>query len=96
MNRFKPALLAVALGACVASAAAADFDGSKPLICAAIEANDCALGVPCIKGPAEDINVPQFIRLNFADKTISARGRTTGIQNFSRREGMLEIGRAHV
>jgi hypothetical protein len=83
--------VALALSSFVAGAGAADFDGSKSMICAAIEANDCASGASCLKGLAEDINVPQFIRLNVADKTISARGRTSTIQNLSRGPGVMVI-----
>jgi hypothetical protein len=91
MKRFNIRFAALALSAIVTSAAAADFDGSKPLICAAVEANDCAMGANCIKGLAEDVNVPQFVRINFSDSTISARGRTTTIRNHARADGMLVI-----
>jgi hypothetical protein len=74
-----------------APAVCADFDGSKPLICSAIESHDCELGATCVRGLAEDINAPQFIRLDFAAKTMSARGRSTAMKNFARGDGMLVI-----
>ena len=89
--RFNASLFAVALCVAAASAAAADFDGSKPLICSAIETHDCIAGTLCDRGLAEDINVPQFIRLDFAAKTLSARGRSSPMKNFARAEGMLVI-----
>jgi hypothetical protein len=86
---------------CLAAATvlAADFDGSKPLICSAIEANDCAMGVGCEKGLAEDVNAPQFVRVDFAGKKMSARGRTAPIDRQARENGTLilqglENGRA--
>lgn len=91
MNTFKRCVTALVFGSLAVNAGATDFDGSKPLICSAIEANDCISGAGCVKGLAEDINVPQFIRLNMADKTISARGRTASIQSFSRSPGMLAV-----
>ena len=99
MKRFNTYLLGAALCIAAAPVVAGDFDGSKPLICSTIEVDDCALGVTCEKGIAEDINVPQFVRLDFAAKTMSARGRTTTMQVESQGEGMLvaqgfENGRA--
>jgi hypothetical protein len=91
MKRLNINLIAAALCVAGVPALAADFDGSRPLICSAIEANDCALGIGCLKGLAEDVNVPQFIRFDFAGKTVSARGRTTTMQNQTRANGMLAI-----
>jgi hypothetical protein len=91
MKRFNLNLLAVALCVATASVMGADFDGSKPLICSAIEAHDCAMGMTCEKGLAGDINVPQFIRLDFAANTLSARGRTTKMQSHARGDGMLIV-----
>jgi hypothetical protein len=89
----KSAHCAAALDLCTLAvqAAAADFDGSRPFLCAVIDANDCALGIACIHGVAEDVNLPQFIKVDFAAKTISARGRTAPIQSSTRSESMLVI-----
>ena len=89
MKRFNNVFLAVALCAVALPALSADFDGSKPLICAAIEANDCALGADCQKGLAENLNMPQFIRLDFTKKTMGAGGRSSPIQHQVREGGML-------
>jgi hypothetical protein len=93
MRRLHIHLMAAVLGFGVSTTAvmAADFDGSKPLICSALEANDCALGVGCEKGLAEDVNVPQFIRLDFTNKVMSAVGRTSKMLNQTRAGGMLTI-----
>jgi len=66
----------VALVSCVFAAAsqAADFDGSKPFLCSLIEAHDCAPGTACIKGLAEDLKLPQFVRIDFQARTFGARG----------------------
>ncbi len=44
---------------------AADFDGSKPLACAIVEAIECVPGEGCIKGWAEDLNLPRFLTVDF-------------------------------
>jgi len=91
----------VALVSCVFAAAsqAADFDGSKPFLCSLIEAHDCAPGTACIKGLAEDLKLPQFVRIDFQARTFAARGRTSPIRNAQRVDGQLifqgfENGRA--
>jgi hypothetical protein len=58
--------LGLVLSAVSLGAAAQDFDGSDPLICATVETYDCQPGGECIKGLAADVNAPQFIRLDFA------------------------------
>ena len=49
----------------VAPTMAGDFDGSQPLIFAAIEIFECSAGGACELVTAESINLPQFIRINF-------------------------------
>jgi hypothetical protein len=62
---------AAAFLALVANAAfAADFDGSKALICATIAANDCVRGETCDAGLPEDYGAPAFMRLDFAKKSV--------------------------
>ena len=53
------------------SAFAADYDGSKPLICAPVSAIDCMRGDECLAGLPEDIGAPAFMRLDFAKKTVT-------------------------
>jgi hypothetical protein len=77
------------------SAANADgFDGSQPLICASMEAYDCAPGEDCIKGTAESIDAPQFMRLDFEHKVARAtrangEERTAKIESMTQEEGKL-------
>ena len=91
MKRLNMKLLAAALCVAAAPVIAADFDGSKPLICSSIEAHDCGLGMICERAIAEDLNVPQFIRVDFNAKTLSARGRTSKMQSQHRSDGMLIV-----
>jgi hypothetical protein len=58
---------------------AGDFDGSKLLICASIQAMDCAPGEDCIKELPEDVGVPAFMRLDFANKAVIGPKRTSAM-----------------
>ena len=69
------ALLLITAG----TASAGDFDGSKLLICAPVEAIDCAAGEECTKGRPEDIGAPNFLRIDVGQKTIVGPKRTTPI-----------------
>ena len=76
------------------SALAADFDGSKPLLCAVIETFECGPSSQCQRGTAESIDIPQFLKINFKEKMISSTPesgpvRTTKIQNMERIDGKL-------
>ncbi len=57
---------------------AAEFDGSKPLACAIIEAIECAPGEACKKGAAQDLNLPQFLMIDFQKKLISGKRPNNG------------------
>ena len=99
MISFRSPLVVLALCGPAVSLHAADFDGSKPFLCALIEAHDCAPGLACTKGPAEDLRLPTFIRLDVQARTFSARGRTSPIRQMQRNDGQLvfqgnENGRA--
>ncbi len=58
---------------------AGDFDGSKPLICATIDALDCTPGQDCTRGRASEMGAPPFMRIDFTKKTIGGPRRTTPI-----------------
>jgi hypothetical protein len=61
------------------AAAAGDFDGSKLLICAPVEAMDCVPGEGCSKERPEDVGAPNFLRIDFANKVIVGPKQTTPI-----------------
>jgi hypothetical protein len=76
------------------SAAAADFDGSQPLICAFIDIVECGTGGKCQPVSAEDAGIPQFIKINFKEKKIrgtrtSESKRSTTIKNSEHVDGKL-------
>lgn len=63
---FAAAFLALSVN----GAFAADFDGSRALICATISASDCLRGEECQAGLPEDVGAPAFMRLDFSKKTV--------------------------
>ncbi|HTP62819.1 MAG TPA: hypothetical protein VMJ14_12130 [Burkholderiales bacterium] len=65
-------------------AGAADFDGSKSLICATMEAHDCDAGETCTRVLPDNLGLPQFIRIDFAKQAIVGPKRTTPIKSMER------------
>jgi hypothetical protein len=58
------------------SIAAAQFDGSVPLLCAVIQIVECEAGGDCYPVQPEVANIPRFLKINFKKKTISATEET--------------------
>jgi len=55
----------------VASAVwAGDFDGSKPLLISVIRAMECTLEGTCREVNPASVELPQFLKIDFANKTI--------------------------
>lgn len=75
--------LVISLALCIASAvtSAADFDGSKPLICVAMEVADCVASDACASLPPENVNLSNFLRIDFVNGQIKGEHRAAKIQN---------------
>jgi hypothetical protein len=71
--------LAMAVTAGAPAALAGDFDGSSPLICAAVQAMDCVVGEECVRGLAADIGAPTFMRIDFERKTVIGPKRSSPV-----------------
>ncbi|MBW8327732.1 MAG: hypothetical protein K0M48_00775 [Thiobacillus sp.] len=71
--------LAALIWAFGATATAGDFDGSRPLICAPVEAMDCVSGEGCEKGIPDDVGAPAFMRIDFAKRVIVGPKRSSPI-----------------
>ena len=71
------------------AAIAGDFDGSKLLICAPVEALDCGPGEGCSKERPEDIGAPNFLRIDFANKAIVGPKQTTPILVMDKSDNQL-------
>jgi hypothetical protein len=94
MSKLIAICLALGLGLVPYAHAAATYDGSVPLICALIEVIDCAPGADCRHGSPESVNLPQFVKLNFTEKTLSTteaaqKQRSTPIKNIEQFEGRM-------
>ena len=73
MKRFKFFCLSVAAFLLPFPLAATSLDGSKPLLCATIDAIECAgLSAECHVGTAETVNLAQFLRIDLQGKKIEA------------------------
>jgi hypothetical protein len=88
--------LALVLCVVLIKPAAAEFDGSKPLLCAVIDVFECGPENGCLESTAEGINIPQFIRIDFENKKASgtlASGeiREVGIERMERESGAVVI-----
>ncbi len=70
MNKLK-LLCTAGLSIVAGIATAADFDGSKPLLCAAATLSECIPGGICEQVTSESINAPDFLRINFKKKIIT-------------------------
>ena len=94
MRKFNAIGLAVCI--CMASyqvaAAKGKFDGSVPLLCVPIEIIECGVEGDCVTATAEAVNIPQFIRVNFEKKMLSAAddtGREAPIKNLEHNNGRM-------
>jgi hypothetical protein len=82
-------LCCAACAICASSAWGGDFDGSKPLLCATIDAHSCDPGQTCLRGLPADLGVPQFLRIDFSKKTVVGPARTTPIRFMEAGTGQL-------
>jgi hypothetical protein len=70
MKRFA-AKLAIASTCLSGSVAAAPFDGSSPLICAALSRHLCSADAPCEAQDPEDSDVPRFLKVSVKDRQVT-------------------------
>jgi hypothetical protein len=71
------------------TASAGDFDGSKLLICATVDAMDCVSGEDCTKGRPGDMGAPTFLRIDFAKNMIGGTKHTTSIVSMDKSDQQL-------
>jgi hypothetical protein len=76
------------------AAQAADFDGSKPLLCAVTSMSECTPNDGCQKTTLEETGMPQFLKVDVPNKTVTPampiEGRKpTPIERMERIEGKL-------
>ncbi|HET9795420.1 MAG TPA: hypothetical protein VFS34_13285 [Thermoanaerobaculia bacterium] len=79
-----------------APAFADDITGQKAILCTAVQATACYSGGDCEITPPWNLNVPQFIEINFNDKTLSTtkasgENRSTPFRTFLREDGQVYL-----
>jgi hypothetical protein len=74
---------------------AADFDGSKPMLCASLDILECVDGRDCDMVAAEDVDAPQFITVDLKNKALkldrSGRPQSTELRNQENLNGRLVV-----
>ena len=65
------------------------FDGTKPLLCASIEAIDCDPGESCDRGIPEIMGAPQFLRIDFAKNEIAGTLKSTKIRSIEKDDDQI-------
>ena len=89
MNRLAQALVCLVASLPPGAAIAADFDGSRPLICAPSEAVDYRPGEEIVKERPSDIGAPSFLRVDIANKTIAGPKRVTPIKYIEKHDKQI-------
>ena len=56
---------------CTQAAFAADYDGSKPLLCSSVTVNECLPNGACEHVMASAINAPDFFRIDVKKKNVA-------------------------
>jgi hypothetical protein len=86
-------LLLFLLATLIHPAHAADFDGSKPLVCAMIQAFECGPDTGCQGGTPESNGLSRFLRVDVGKKEIrstkESQERTSKIEKMEHADGML-------
>jgi hypothetical protein len=82
-------LAGIALLLFASAAQAGDFDGSKNLICAPVEVNDCVAVDGCTRTVPSEVGAPAFIRIDFGQKAMVGPNRTSPIKVTEKNEQQL-------
>jgi hypothetical protein len=72
----------------------AAVDGSAPFLCAVVQALECSTDGTCERRDANDINLPQFIKIDPKAKVIAAPepgGRTAPVNDLASVDGKLVL-----
>ena len=76
---------------------AADFDGSKPFLCATVDVASCVPGQECARESPGTVNAPQFFIIDVDKKLVSETGtsgaaRISKIDHVDHQSGLLVLG----
>jgi hypothetical protein len=67
----KKTILSTCIFLGLSATAAADFDGSKPLLCSTVTVNECVPGEGCEQVNNSEIGAPDFVRIDIRKKTMT-------------------------
>ena len=76
------------------SSFATGLDGSEPLLCSIVDVVECGPDRECVNGEASSVNLPYFVKVDLAGKTIRVPqaeddSRVTKIQTVTHLDGKL-------
>jgi len=72
MNRIYGAVISAAL-LYTGLAMASDFEGDRDMLCASQLVNECLTGTACKIVTAQDVNLPNFFRVDVTDRIITGK-----------------------
>ena len=79
-------------------AAAGKYDGSAPMICAAMAVTECVAGGRCERRGADQVNFPSLFRVDVKAMKLRSleaeKGRETSIRNLDRANGKVILSGA--
>jgi hypothetical protein len=89
-------LLAVAALAPAAKASADDLTGAQSVLCTPVQVNVCTTDGECESDAPWELNIPQFLELDFKGKTMSTtkasgENRSTPMKTLERENGLILI-----
>ena len=70
----KKLLCTLAMATMASATLAADFDGSKPLLCSTATLSECIPGGVCEQVTADSINAPDFLRIDVKKEAVTVVG----------------------
>ena len=75
-------------------AVAGNFDGSKELLCAVMDIMECIPGGKCQEVTAEEVGIPNFLRIDINEKKLSATfgdgsKKNSAIKNIEKIDGKV-------
>ena len=73
MSKLRTTGLSLVLASVSLAATAADFDGSKPFICAPADVMECVPGGECKRTTTDAVSAPRFIKVDMQKKVMTAR-----------------------
>jgi hypothetical protein len=95
MNTITKICSVAALTITSASLFAADFDGTKPMLCASLDVLECVDGRDCDMVTAESVDAPQFITVDLKNKELklnrSGRPQSAQLRNRENLNGRLLV-----